>query len=232
LLRPFRTLNKDKSYADAIKPYNFVTRFQGNHFNKRLEPIAPYDPDLQVAVGKYFDRRTGLPVHPDQLRTYEEALGGYHYHTEPKFDNGEEVSQGETRRRHVVVQAVKLIGKEADHWEEARESGDESFERLVEYGFSRTDVDNFSKTVGDACRRFKVKVVAKESKIVDRELRRIVRGEVRAKAKTTIAVLQAVARLEQSKVHEVLRIEACRSWLGNAVAELGLTEMGRRFGVD
>ena len=40
-------------------------------------PIAPYDSDPARALSKVFDRVTGKPVPPEQLKTYAEVLGQY-----------------------------------------------------------------------------------------------------------------------------------------------------------
>lgn len=80
----------------------------------KIKPIAPFDLDSTSAVSKAFDRDTGDTVCRDELKTYEEALAQFHLSTEDKFLNGNFVDVGETKRRHVVVSNVGLIGKEAN----------------------------------------------------------------------------------------------------------------------
>ena len=53
-----------------------------------------------------------------RIKSYRSALSNYHLHTESKFLNGDSYNRGPTRRRHVTVQAIRYIGKEANHLEE------------------------------------------------------------------------------------------------------------------
>ena len=50
----------------------------------------------------------------DALKTYAEALAQFHLSTEDKFENGDFTDIGATRRRHVYVESVGMIGKEAN----------------------------------------------------------------------------------------------------------------------
>jgi len=53
-------------------------------------------------------------VEVDALKTYAEALAQFHLSTEDKFENGDFADDGLTRRRHVQVESVGMIGKEAN----------------------------------------------------------------------------------------------------------------------
>jgi hypothetical protein len=69
------------------------------------------------------------------IRTYAEALRGYHLHPETKFLDGDYTDRGPTRRRHILVQAIEDIGKEADKWDdEELLTADNEF--TVSYGVS------------------------------------------------------------------------------------------------
>jgi hypothetical protein len=61
---------------------------------------------------------TPYPVEIKSLKTYREVLAQYHLRPETKFLNGSYLDQGLTQRRHIVVAAIRNIGKEANHWEE------------------------------------------------------------------------------------------------------------------
>ena len=87
-----------------------------------IAPIAPYETDPARALSKVFDRLTGNPVRPDQLKTYEEALAQYHLSSEDKFENGRFLDRGRTERRHVVATGVEWIGKEASQVGESGEA--------------------------------------------------------------------------------------------------------------
>jgi hypothetical protein len=41
-------------------------------------------------------------------------MAGYHRNPETKFLHGEAMDSGQTKRRHVFVEAIEDIGKEAD----------------------------------------------------------------------------------------------------------------------
>jgi hypothetical protein len=69
-----------------------------------------------------FDRVTGKPIDPKQLKTYAEVLAQYHLSCEDKFENGEFLDRGRTERRHVVATGFVWIGKEAN---QVGESGEE-----------------------------------------------------------------------------------------------------------
>jgi hypothetical protein len=45
------------------------------------------------ALDACFDRKTGEPVRPGQLKTYREVLGQYHLQPEAKFANGDYLEQ-------------------------------------------------------------------------------------------------------------------------------------------
>jgi hypothetical protein len=126
--------NKTRPYIGQIRPFGFLLSFmprngvfspfkevpidqcrQGRPTKADdLAPIAPYDTDLQRAVGKVFDRVSGKSISPDQLKTYSEALAQYHLSSEDKFDNGQFLDRGRTVRRNVVATGLVWIGKEAN----------------------------------------------------------------------------------------------------------------------
>ena len=87
-----------------------------------LKPIAPFETDPAKAVEQAFDRVTGEPISQDQLKTYAEVICQYHLSSEDKFENGEFTNSGETKRRHIVAESFRLIGKEAN---KIGESGEE-----------------------------------------------------------------------------------------------------------
>src|ERR1019366_1629588 len=66
-------------------------------------------------------------------------------------------------RSKLLSVVVHLIGREADRWQEALYSADESLGVLLKYGFSKTDLGNFALTVYKACRRFRAAALAAEA---------------------------------------------------------------------
>ena len=99
----------------------------------RLKPVAPFDRDPAIAVMQAFDRDTGEPIDVSQLLTYAEALASYHVSPEDKFENGAPADVGPTKRRHLRIAKVGLIGKEANRVGDAGEE-DPTSEAVVVFG--------------------------------------------------------------------------------------------------
>jgi len=135
LLKWVDTWNGGRPYTDQIKPFGFLSSFtaksgllletkpyeivdpsrRGRPEKIQIpKPIAPYERDSQLAVSRAFDRATGRPVKASELKTYAEALAQFHLSTEDKFENADFTDFGETQRRHIHVENVALIGKEAN----------------------------------------------------------------------------------------------------------------------
>jgi hypothetical protein len=126
--------NDGKPYEQQIRPFGFLLAFmprtgsfapltetlvEGStrgrpSKNEDLAPIAPYDSDPSRALSRVFDRVTGKPIRPEQLKTYAEVLVQYHLSPEHKFANGDHLNRGRTERRHVVATGFVWIGKEAN----------------------------------------------------------------------------------------------------------------------
>jgi len=85
--------------------------------------IAPYDSDPHRALSKVFDRLTGRPVRPGELKTYAEVLAQYHLSSEDRFLNGQFRHRGRTERRHVVATRFVCIGKGANQGRRERRGG-------------------------------------------------------------------------------------------------------------
>jgi len=134
--------NEGRPHQEQIRPFNFLLAFMprtgvfapfSEEFVDELRrgpplkkwqpaPIAPYDSDPQRVLSKVFDRITGRPVHPEQLKTYTEVLAQYHLSSEDKFLNGQFRDRGRTERRHVVATGQVWIGKEANQVGESGEA--------------------------------------------------------------------------------------------------------------
>ena len=152
LLRWMKHYNDGKSYRGRVKPFGFMmapmartgafanetrehlideVRRGAPTKNKPPKPITTYERDPSLAASQVFDRDTGDPVSADQLKTVAEALALYHLSTEDKFENGEPWDTGPTRRRHIEVTGMTLIGKEANKVGEAGEIDPEVGETLT-----------------------------------------------------------------------------------------------------
>jgi hypothetical protein len=144
LLAWFDQYNAGKAYEDQIRPFGFLLVFTARSGvladypdlescvvdeltrgrppkREELKPIAPFDSDPARALSKVFDRLTGDPVRPEQLKTYAEVLAQYHLSPEQKFANGNHIDRGRTERRHVLAIGFAWIGKEANQVGESGE---------------------------------------------------------------------------------------------------------------
>jgi hypothetical protein len=152
LLRPFRRRNAGRSYAEGVKPFNFMLRYYAKRPAERVWEAA--DPDLvlwhprerppkatspyyrdprDVPADAIFDLETGEPVAKEGLRSYADVLRGYHRSPETKFLGGGPSRAGPLRRRHIRLDQVINIGKEADAFEETEEFGEDE-EDVTVYG--------------------------------------------------------------------------------------------------
>jgi hypothetical protein len=157
LLAWFKSWNKDKPYEEQVRPFGFLLSFVARtgvfapppcleesvvHEPKRgrpskaekPKPIAPYDTDPVRASQHVFDRETGEPIDPSQLKTYAEALCQYHLSSEDKFENAQFLDRGRTQPRHVVATGYVLIGKEANQVGESGEA-DPIVSAVSEFGW-------------------------------------------------------------------------------------------------
>ena len=134
--------NSGKPVEAQIRPFGFLLSFMTRHgmfgpFSAtvlekaesgrppqrgKVAPIAPYDRDPARALPKVFDRVTGKPVRPEQLKTYAEALAQFRLSSEDKFENGQFLDRGRTARRHAVATRFVWIGKEANQVGESGEA--------------------------------------------------------------------------------------------------------------
>lgn len=137
--------NEGKEYQEQIRPFGFLLSFMARtgvfeppsdfedvvvDVPKRgrppkkgnCKPIAPYASNPVNALLNVFDSVTGEKICPDKLKTYAEVLAQYHLSCEDKFLNGQFLSRGRTKRRHVVATGIDLIGKEANRVGESGEA--------------------------------------------------------------------------------------------------------------
>ena len=134
--RWFTRYNRDRSLDEQVKPFGFLLAFTVK-IGHTGRPVAPFHTDHKVAVQHAFDRLTGDAVPVESLANHAQDLAQYHLHPEAKFENGNYLDSGTTRRRHVSVVGTMHIGKEANRWEEQFFLGMDP-EADVEYGMSLT----------------------------------------------------------------------------------------------
>jgi DNA polymerase family B len=203
LLQWFKTFNHERSYADQVKPFNFLTSFQARlqlglsdadqlAISKRgrprrqsaVKPVAPFDKDVRKAARFAFDRETGNSVRANSLATYANALAQYHLRPESKFLNGDFFDRGRTERRHVVAAQILHIGKEANRWEEQYFLGPDD-EAEIEYGVGQT-ADDLNVGLRELCRELGERETARKLEISRTALRRAMRLGVEAMSRAML----------------------------------------------
>ena len=139
--RAFRHLNRDTSYCEQVKPFNFVLSAAGAKppagvdLGASFRLVAPYESDARrweeiewvdvhnPKAGPY--RITARDGRPEMARvdTFLDVVDKYETHPESKAlgTDGRPCGRstvGLLQRRHVVVGEIVLIGKEANRIEE------------------------------------------------------------------------------------------------------------------
>jgi hypothetical protein len=137
LLRRVKTLNEGTRPDKQIKPYNFVLVGSPTMVSKNGEPIipltqftseygqAPYQPFVDAKSGRLYEENTEL-----YWKKLDKTIEEYIDHPESKFENGQRC--GTMRRRHLVADSIRYIGKEANELEESEILGVDD-ETYVEY---------------------------------------------------------------------------------------------------
>jgi len=216
ILKWFDVFNRGKGQLARVKPFNFLlsfsqsrqAAFDGNgevvfgakarpkKARGRLQPIAPFDTDIEQAARMARDRDTDVVVPYSDLQTYREALAQYHLHPEAKFLNGEFLRRGETLRRHIVVTGINHIGKEANRWEEQHYLGADP-EAQIEYGVDPAGAESALHAIRSS--RISQRRLAAESGISLRQISAILTAKAVPRASTLARLLAAANALRRSE---------------------------------
>lgn len=115
LMNRFRTLNKGKEYNEILKPFSFFLIAFSNM--KDIKPIASFSRDPQtMPYSKFINYKTGELMKGQQyFKSLADELLSYVNHPESKLKG----NTGVLERRHIVVDKIVCIGKEADKIEES-----------------------------------------------------------------------------------------------------------------
>ena len=189
LLKWLDGFNRERDYADQVKPFNFLNAFharpqfevpedQQQGIAKRgrprkqsdIKPVAPFDRNIGHAAKAAFDRENGRAILAERLMSYAEALAQYHIRPEAKFLNGDFCDRGRTERRHVFATQIVHIGKEANKWEEQHFLGEDE-EAEIEYGVGRT-ANDLDLGLRELCRELGEREAARKLAISRTALRR------------------------------------------------------------
>ncbi len=110
LWKRFAILNRGKNYNDMIKPGNFMLIGFGN--NSEIKPIAPSCSEPQaMPYSPFINYKTGEVMEGLQyFQSLADILYNYIRHPESKLEG----SVGRLDRKHIVVDKITYIGKEAN----------------------------------------------------------------------------------------------------------------------
>jgi hypothetical protein len=147
-LRPLANLNAGKSYAQQIKPFNFILTCHVAPYGhpvgadpERFHLIAPYETDprkwlalrwIDQYSGKQYRISTAFATGTRQIarvKSYGDVLEEYEFHEEAKCADANGVpcdkqTVGLLQRRHVTIAwPPRFIGKESNKLEEVEEGG-------------------------------------------------------------------------------------------------------------
>jgi hypothetical protein len=141
-MRSLAALNQDKTYAEKIKPFNFVLTCHVRAFGhptgtdpEHFHLIAPYESDprqwLKMPwIDQYSGKQYSITTDADhgsrnaaRVKTYDEVAREYEYHPESKCadvdgNTCEKATIGLLQRRHVHIDLIKYIGKESNSLED------------------------------------------------------------------------------------------------------------------
>ncbi len=185
IMRSLEKLNKNKKYADQIKPFNFLISCHVKAFGhpvgtnpERFHLIAPYDKNPKNWLKKeWMDEYSGNEYwirtwghHGDRntarVKTYGEVLEEYEFHPESKCANavGEPCDKqtiGLLQRRHVRIEQLKFIGKESNSLENV-ESGLEHDARNVYTEYVDPRRDEWTTRILPALKTVPLKLLVKK----------------------------------------------------------------------
>lgn len=233
VLRWFDGFNKGKPYRERVRPFGFLSAFQAKspRGGNAVRPVAPYDRDGLVAADHCFDRTWKEPVDRRLLLTYAEALAPYHLYPEAKFLHADAHDTGSTRRRHIQVDGVEHIGKEANRWEEQHLLGVDP-EAQIEYGMAPEILQQLHQDVLRRCRASGIRKVATRAGLSVRELHSLLQGRNRARPETMQRLRAACPALETEDEQMREWIEAVLERTRERVQVVSVRELAREAGID
>jgi hypothetical protein len=198
LLDWFDKHNETRPYADQVRPSNFLLAYQINPVAihdcpelltavtdgsssqaipiKLPKPVAPYDIDPVKAASTCFDRDTGLTIPARVLKAYKDALGSFHLRPEHKFQNGNYLDRGITKRRHVKPITIRQIGKESNRWQEKYYLGSEE-DGNIGYGSAPQDTKAFNDTLRAQIMAMGQRKIARQSGVSRRTIEKFMKGK-------------------------------------------------------
>lgn len=249
LLNWFKTHNSGHNYAEQVKPFNFLCALQANSAlnlvysapviadgisskrkprNEPIKPISPYFKDARQAANSCFDRDTGKTINPSSLKTYATALAQYHLSPEHKFQNGDYLDIGTTKRRFIIPSKIRYIGKESNKWEEQFFLGLNG-DHDIEYGANPENGAKFMLNISQAVTAHGERKLAESAGISRTTIRDLmVHKNPKMSAATTTKINSAISKLQA----EIQEIDKLRQMALEEMLKVGNSEFARRLNVD
>jgi hypothetical protein len=220
VLRAFRSLNERQPYARQIKPFNFLLTAHVSPFGhppgvepERFHLIAPYNPDprdwpsvewTDQYSGQTYRAVSGSGFSPSRdlahVQNYADVLEAYAHHPEAKCADATGQPSGKQTvglhfPRHVVIEQVRFIGKEANGMEDVEagvvHSADEVF---TEYVDARRDY--WQTVVRPALQQASLNELQRETGLPRQTLVDARRNRRKVRSKTKQTVFAALCRLK------------------------------------
>jgi hypothetical protein len=249
VLNWFRRFNEGRSYAEQVKPFNFLLTFFARRqedvaaedplhdFDPQLgeiRPVAPFEKDNEKALKRIFDRNSESlePVPREILRTVSDVLRDYHRQPEYKFSRGGWTEAGILGRRHVLVDTIEDIGKESDGWEED-EARTEDLDTVPSYPSSSFDRDQMTAAIKSVGKR----QLMREARIAMRTIDAVWAGEevgpidLKRMANAAERIAGREQRRKSDQAAAVARLKAKRDGIGLAelakMLEMDIGNLGK-----
>jgi hypothetical protein len=235
LWHSFDRYNAGKSYHRQVRPFGFMVMFLVDEDS--LEPstmlrvIAPFNRNPAAAARQAFDRDSGSPVSPKQLKTYIGALRTYYNHPEAKFLNGERGDRGPTRRRHIIARSIVHIGKEANRLDIQSVSGVDPDAQVEFCAVSESRAGRL-KAIRAALKKFGPSRLARETGLSRQYLSKLAGGGVAVTEATLLKIEQAIAALEIIEARRHEKTDDARAWLRAECERIGLRQVALNLGVN
>jgi hypothetical protein len=218
MMKPFEGFNTGKSYAEQIKPCNFMLSCTISALGhpvgadpERFHLVAPYESDPRKWLkGIWIDQYSGgqyritTAVHHGtrdtaKVKTYGDVLREYEFHSESKCADASgnacnKQSVGLLQRRHIRIGLIKYIGKESNKMEDV-EAGLVHSERGVYTDYPDLRRDEWETIFLPGLRKLKLTVLQNETGISERELKYIRAGKSRPHRRNREALISVLRQL-------------------------------------
>jgi hypothetical protein len=217
LLRAFAKLNKGKSYADQVKPFNFLSFAPGaqppagHRDPKHFRLVAPYGTATQRRRALWVNIHkpdSTYQLHTDRTRPGTATADTHRVHAAQYFSHIESKSadqdgnpcarstQGLLQRRHVIAGGIAHIGKEANHLDR-RTNGEVDAEEAADLLLTYNDPANDLWRSHDLPRlkQLPLKQVAAATGLSERRLRDIYTGRATPRHATKERIRHVLADL-------------------------------------